>query len=234
MQSTSPLVRRLRHSALGTYTAYLAHGVRHPTLLRSRASATERASRLPGDPLIESPDWTTDFTMVIQASASDIWPWLVQMGYGRAGYYAWYRYDNGGVASADMIVPELQALAVGDVVPDGPRAREGFGVWRVVELLPDRALVLHSRREPWSGRELADRDPEACIDCSWAFVLSPIDDVRTRLHVRVRARFDHASARSKLLARLARLFFGLGDSVMENTMLDGIRERAERHGETTM
>ena len=150
---TAEAVHRFRHSALGTCAAYIAHGLRHPTLLRSHATRDDRAARLFGDELVDDPDWVTDFATDIDAAPADVWPWLVQMGYGRAGYYAWYRYDNGGVASADMIVPELQELAVGDTIPDGPRAREGFGVWRVVELVPRRALVLHSRRHPWTGEE---------------------------------------------------------------------------------
>lgn len=220
-------LHRLRHSALGTYAAYLAHGLRHPPLLRSSATAEERALRLPGDRLVCHPDWITDFTIEIRAPAIDIWPWLLQMGYGRAGYYGWYRYDNGGVASADIIVPELQHLAVGDIVPDGPDADAGFGVWRVEQLERDRALVLYSRREPFTGREIPRTSSAPCIECSWAFVLTPLDGERTRLHVRVRAIMRHATSTSRALTRAARLFFGFGDSVMENTMLDGIRRRAE-------
>jgi hypothetical protein len=143
------------------------------------------------------------------------------MGYGRAGYYGWYRYDNGGVASADMIVPQLQRLAVGDTIPDGPLANAGYGAWRVIQIVPERTLVLYSRRHPWSGREVVDETP--FIDCSWVFLLTPHAD-HTRLHVRVRATFE---GNRRVLAKLARVFFGVGDAVMENTMLDGIRARAE-------
>jgi hypothetical protein len=226
MQTPTDLVHRFRHSAFGTYAAYVAHGLRHPTLMRSQATQSERAAILDGDELVGEPDWVTDFSTEIRATADEVWPWLVQMGYGRAGFYGWYRYDNGGVASADVIVPALQNLAIGDVIPDGPRADAGFGVWRVAALVPERSVVLYSRRHPWTGYEIVGEEVEPFIDCSWAFVLTPLEGGRTRLHVRVRAAY-RASASNRVLARLARVFLGLGDSVMENTMLDGIRIRAE-------
>jgi proline iminopeptidase len=226
MQATSSFVDRIRHSAFGTYAAYLAHGLRHPALLRSQTADSLRDEVLAGDSLVRAPDWVTDFTTEIDADTADVWPWLVQMGYGRGGFYGWYRYDNGGVASADMIVRELQHLHVGDVIPDGPAAADGFGVWRVVDLEPERSLVLFSRRHPWTGLEIVAGGPEPFVECSWVFVLTPLAAGRSRLHVRVRATY-HASTSSRWLAKVARVFLGLGDSVMENTMLLGIRSRAE-------
>jgi hypothetical protein len=121
---------------------------------------------------------------------------------------------------------------VGDVIPDGPRARQGYGVWRVRALERDRAMVLFSRRRPMSGYELREGDQVApSIACSWAFVMRPEASARTRLHVRVRAHVEAGG--NPLVARLARWFFGLGDTVMENTMLDGIRERAEARSPST-
>lgn len=181
---------------------------------------------LDGDTLVRDPDWIADFTTEIGATADEVWPWLVQMGYGRGGFYGWYRYDNGGVASADVIVPALQRLATGDIIPDGPRAKAGFGVWRVVKLVPERSLVLFSRRQAWTGREVNFGEAEPFIECSWTFSLAPLDGGRTRLHVRVRAAY-RASSGHRVFAKLARLFLGVGDSVMENTMLEGIRIRAE-------
>lgn len=222
----SPFVRRAATSAFGTYAAYVAHGMRHPTLLVPNGTPADAARALPGDDLVTKPSWTTNFSTLIRAEPADVWPWIVQLGYGRAGWYTWYPLDNGGVASADVIVPSLQELAVGDVIPDGPRADEGYGVWRVRVLEPDRALVLFSRRQPMTGYELASADElAASIECSWAFVLLREAARQTRLHVRVRAKLH--SDGNTLTARLARWFFGIGDTVMENTMLDGIRERVE-------
>jgi hypothetical protein len=157
-----------------------------------------------------------------------VWPWLVQMGYGRAGYYTWYRYDNGGVPSATRIIPELQGLKVGDVVPDGPKVDQGFGVWRVVALDPPRALLLRSRRNLVDGREIPvdDTSDDAFVDCTWAFVLEEAPCETTKVLVRVRASL-HRVRRPALAGRAARLLFGVGDTVMERTLLEGLRQRVE-------
>jgi proline iminopeptidase len=225
-----PLTRAVKRAGLtatGTYAAYVAHGIRHPLLLRSSATLEERGQPLPGDPLVPRPDWVTDFAITIAAAPRQVWPWIVQLGYGRAGWYTWFPLDNGGVPSAEGIVPALQELVVGDVIPDGPRAAEGFGRWRVQALEPDRALVLFSRRNPFSGREIApgEAEPELFMEMSWVFALVESSPGQTRLQVRVRMR----SSVKSWVARAARLFFGLGDNAMENTMLAGIKERAERH-----
>jgi len=126
-------------------------------------------------------------------------------------------------------VPELQNLAVDDIIPDGPRAADGFGVWRVRELSPPHAMVLESRRTPLRNRELpADPTGSAIsLHVSWTFALAEMATRRSRLHVRVRARFDGKPWLGPI-ARAARVLFSLGEAVMEHTMLEGIRERAER------
>lgn len=221
-------LRRAGSTALGTYAAYTAYGLVHPRMARQSATAAERAAPLPGDELVPDATWRTDFAGDIAAPPAAVWPWLVQMGYGRGGYYTWYPLDNGGVASATEVVPELQRLAAGDLIPDGPRAAEGFGVWRVVALDPPRALVLHSRRDPVDGREIPAGDGGAAsfVDVSWAFALAEIAPGRTRLHVRVRGKFCGPRLQG-LAASAAQLLFGVGDNVMENSLLAGVRARAE-------
>ena len=75
--------------------------------------------------------------MSIRAPASAVWPWLVQMGWRRAGWYSYDRIDNDRIPSADRIMPELQELRPGDFVPEGP----GAG-WVVTTVEPGRLLVL--------------------------------------------------------------------------------------------
>jgi hypothetical protein len=53
-------------------------------------------------------------TITIRARPAEIWPWLVQMGCRRAGWYSYDGLDNGGVPSAERIVPELQRAEVGE------------------------------------------------------------------------------------------------------------------------
>jgi hypothetical protein len=136
-----------------------------------RRLGDEARRPLPGDELV--PDaklrWTHGVT--IRAGPADVWPWLVQMGCRRAGWYSYDGLDNGGSPSAERIVPELQRAAVGDVFPMTPTAEDGFVV-RAID--PGRALVLG--------------DPTG--SATWAFTLVPIDERTTRLVTRVRAGFD--------------------------------------------
>ena len=102
---------------------------------------------------------------------TEIWPSLVQMGCRRAGWYSHDGLDNGGVPSADRIVPELQRVEVGDVFPWTPNATDGFIV-RPVE--PERALILGGDAVP----------------VIWALVLQPIDEATTRLLARGRGSYE--------------------------------------------
>jgi hypothetical protein len=88
------------------------------------STADDRRRQLPGDELIEAPQVTTNHAKTIDAPTALVWPWLVQMGWGRGQWYTARWVDrllfprNG--PSADVIVPELQNLNVGDKVLDGP------------------------------------------------------------------------------------------------------------------
>lgn len=216
--------RSVATSAPGVYAAYLAHGLVRPSLLRRSVTPAEARAALPGDHLVPVPQWVATRGVTIAAPPHAVWPWLVQMGFGRAGWYSWYRFDNDGEPSADHLEPGLQELAVGDLVPDGPRAGEGLGVWRVAVLEADRALALYSCRHPVTGQEVDPLDPHAgpYVESGWAFALQQGGHGDTRLLVRVRAAVAPGWARP--------LFgvLGLADTVMEHTMLDGIRRRAER------
>jgi hypothetical protein len=100
----------------------------------------ERAAFLPGDAIIPSPKVQTDHAITIDAPPSGVWPWIVQMGWGRAGWYTARWVDrllfpaNG--PSADAVVPELQDVHVGTFIPDGPPETE-CGLY-VVELHKER------------------------------------------------------------------------------------------------
>jgi hypothetical protein len=126
---------------------------------------------LPGDELVADAriDWTHAVT--IRARPAEIWPWLVQMGCRRAGWYSYDGLDNGGASSAGRILREHQQLHVGSILPQTTTAQDRFVV-RGVE--PDHALVLG--------------DDAGAM--TWAFVLAPADDGGTRLITRSRATYD--------------------------------------------
>jgi len=141
---------------------------------------------LQGDDLL--PDAGGQMTDVIDIAAKPeaIWPWLVQMGCRRGGFYAIDWLDNGGTPSAREVHPELQRLAVGDVVPATPGGADGF---EVLAIQPNRALVLGGLFDVEAGAQLrfADPRPPRYWQVTWAFVLERLDDATTRLHVRARA-----------------------------------------------
>jgi hypothetical protein len=169
------------------------------------ADPREVAAVLPGDEIVTVPQYVATNAVTIGAPASAVWPWLVQMGaYTRAGWYAFDRLDNGGVPSARWIVPELQCLQVGDIMPTD-RGGGGF----VVEALdPDRSMVL------------TIRDPDGLT--SSALVLEPAPGGQTRLLVRLRLR-----TRRTPRGVGYRLVMELGHVPMALKMLNGIRARAE-------
>ena len=116
----------------------------------------------------------------IAAPPADVWPWLVQMGCNRAGWYSWDRLDNGGHVSADRIHPEWQQIAEGDrlaSVPDGSR-------WfRVALAEPERTLVLRASMTLPAAKPFDPEDdmPRAYIDSTWGFHLRPTPQGGTRL-----------------------------------------------------
>jgi hypothetical protein len=196
------------------------------------ATDEEVMAALPGDDIIKNPVWQTTHGITINAPASKIWPWLVQMGITRGGWYlsqrmdriVW-RIDN---PSVDQIVPELQHLKVGDIVPDSVNGTAHF---RVVEIVPERALVLHSRRHPvtgvWPDLEIAD--PGIYLDFSWSFVLSERDDGTTRLLLRSRSLVMNGHSPAPGLVRLVLPLVDLADFIYARQMLRGIQRRVLKH-----
>jgi hypothetical protein len=170
------------------------------------ATAEEVARRLPGDELLDTADIVATRAIEITAPPSAIWPWLVQMGPGRAGAYTYDWIENLfglDMHSADRIVPEWQQLKVGDVL----RIREDRPGMRVEILVPERLLSHRSEAGDWV----------------WTFTLEP-QNGSTRLISRNRIAMKGAAAGQ----RLGMLVMEPGSLVMERKMLLGIKRRAER------
>jgi hypothetical protein len=181
---------------------------------RTRWGATDAEVNrpLPGDDLVPRPDWSYTHAVTVRAPRAKVWPWLLQLGQGRGGFYSYERLEN--LVGCDIhnvreLRPELQDLHEGDVVR---LHRSGYGP-RVIELEPARALVL--------GGEPDARGSSA----TWSFHLVERPDGTTRLIERGR----HEMGRGPL----ARLGFGpyLVDPVgfvMSKRMLRTIKALAER------
>jgi hypothetical protein len=150
--------------------------------------AVQNERALPGDELI--PDAVGQFThsVVIGAPPDTIWPWLVQMGCQRAGFYSIDWLDNAGVPSAREIRLDLQQLHVGDRIPARPTSDDHFEVLRIEQ---NRALLLGGLFDVENQRQLpfSAARPGRYWHVSWAFVMEPLDAGRTRLYARVRGAF---------------------------------------------
>ena len=159
-----------------------------PRLLTWGATAEEVATTYPGDELVPDADGSV-FTMAttLPAPPEKVGPWLVQMGFGRAGWDSWDRLDNAGNPSADRIVPEWQGVQVGQRLIEASDGRN----WFTVELVdPNRALVLRTIIDLLSGRSVDPNGPlpRAYADGVWSFNLRPADGGQTRLVARSRGK----------------------------------------------
>jgi hypothetical protein len=200
-----------------------------PWHLRWGATDAEVQRSLPGDDLVPDPRWGNTQAITIRASAAEVWPWLVQIGYKRAG---WYSHDSIhrllGVAgsvdedrrSASRIVPELQHLGIGDSIEIAP----GMG-YTVVDIEPGRALVLQARIDmgAWRSLDAAEPLPDRYLDSSWVWFLDELDKGVTRLIVRNRT--DYGSGPLGVLGVVVPN--ELGSLVMQPETLRGIKQRAE-------
>ena len=204
----------------GREALVVAIGVRH-RISRWGATDVEVTCALAGDESVAGPGIASTRAIDIHAPAHVVWPWLVQMGWKRAGWYSYDMIDNGRTPSAEKIIPTLQSLHVGDLVPEGPEVG-----WTVSALEPDHLLLLDTHG-PMKGVDWVQRR-----DSSWLFLLTGIDAEHTRLLERSRTTLtmNHATLVGRLLATrlLASLVLAPGDFVMARRHMLGIKRRAER------
>jgi hypothetical protein len=197
---------------LAFFGAYAA-----PRLRSWGTTADELARVWPGDELVPDPGFVWTNAVTIARPASEVWPWLAQLGQARGGLYSYDWLENAvgcGVRSVNEVKPELQGrLAVGDRVirmaryaPYNPVARYD----------PGHALVLGGVKD--SDSQLQRGRPSS----TWAFIVEPTDRDSSRLVVRSRGR--------GLIARLQ----GPAQFVMQRKLMLGIKQRAERTGPRRM
>ncbi len=164
----------------GCSIGVVAFGVR-PRLLRWGATDEEVTVPYPGADIVPDGERAATMAVTIDAPPERVWPWLVQMGWNRGGWYSWDRLDNAGRPSATEIHPEWQHLATGDELrASSPRGL--LAPWRVAVLEPNRFLGLHKLTD-LRGRSLDPRQPRpsACMEGLWGFQLNEQPGGRCRL-----------------------------------------------------
>ncbi len=171
-----------------------------PWQLTWGATDAEVARRLPSDDLVTRPTFDATRAITLEAPPEQVWPWLVQIGLTRAGWYSYDLLDNLGRPSATEIIPELQHLHPGDIVPMSPDGKQGMAVLSVDA---PSSMV-------WG-------EPGGT---TWAWQLDETDTGGTRLVTHVRSRylwFSPSIAFSMLVE--------FGDIWMMRKMLLNLRER---------
>lgn len=214
--------------------------------LHSGASWEEYRKPFPGDQVITRPDVEITNAISINAPAEKIWPWLVQMGYYRGGWFTdstWKDWDylpdkvmryfvrkeaeKSGYGHRDaptsvQIVPEFQDLKVGDIVLDGP---PGTAYFTVTDIEPNKRMVLYSDTHlrflfPKSIRE----NPSMGVggEFTWGFFLEPIDSTHTRLLLRTRG-----TVRPWWYRIFVQVTIPIANIFLARKMLGGIKLRSE-------
>jgi hypothetical protein len=141
--------------------------------------------------------------VTIHASVENIFPWIVQMGVNRAGWYSYDLLDNLARPSAEVILPEHQNIQVGDVVPMSPDGKQGM--W-----------VKDFRSNEWMLWW------DKLGDTSWVWGTYPYDEASSRLVTRVRVKYRWFSP-----AILFNLLIEFFDILMMRKCMLGIKRRAE-------
>jgi diacylglycerol O-acyltransferase len=186
------------------------------------ASVEEARAPLPGDDVV--PHATGDVTQAVTIGAPPeaVWPWLAQMGSGRAGWYT-YPWIEGGHPDPDRIHSQYQHITEGDLIPDSPDATI---TWTVAAAEKPRLLVYATARRLWTQRNVNPDGPGTATwyRGSWAFVLRPADAGCTRLIVRWRHQLVAAHPGLDPVTQFALL---AGHAFMGRKQLRGIRQRAQ-------
>lgn len=199
---------------------------------------------MPGDELIPHPMMETTHAITVQASADEIWPWLVQMGMDRGGWYSdpeWWDslaervlwsflnsdektgYSIRDEPSADRIIGRFQNLKVGDVILDGP---PGTAFFTVAAMEKNRALAFYSNSHvryiiPHTLRNNPNMNIQG--EFSWVFILDGIDSGATRVILRTRINYG-----PRLFRVVTRPFYWPIDFVLARKTLLGIKWRVEQ------
>ena len=193
-----------------------------PRYSRWNATMLEASESMPGDEYVPESKSLLTLAVTVNAEPESIWPWLVQLGCGRGGWYSYDLLDNGGVASAEGIIPEHQSIAVGDKVAAVPGGSMSFPV-SMVE--PNRLLVLGGTLDTANNQSVEPGQPlpEKYFGGSQIYRLVPVAEGKTRLIFRNRMTWNSSRV-------LSLVYRGIVEPITYNMgrrMLLNLKWRAE-------
>jgi hypothetical protein len=195
-----------------------------PRLRRWGATDQEVGRSLPGDDLVPQSRAGYTQAITVRAPVAAVWPWLLQIGQGRGGFYSYEALENlvgCDIHNADWILPEFQELQAGD----GVRLHPKVPAIPVAVLEPKKTLLLYSSEAIGQKPDRAAETTEY-FATTWLFQVEALADGDTRLLSRYRLgyapRFGNDLAYRGFVEPIA--------AVMQRKMLLGIKARAEAAG----
>jgi hypothetical protein len=199
------------------YTAIIITGliviyllVIRPWHLQWGATKNESMLQLPGDSIVQKPDFNGTRGISIHSTPELIWQWIIQIGSKRAGWYSIDWMDNAGIKSSNKILPEFQIIEVGQFIPFTPDQKNGM--W--VKEFKEYEYIL------WTDKE---------SKASWLWQLNPSENRTTRLLTRLRTKYNW-----KGIWIIYYILYDIGDIIMMSKCMKGIKERAENEFKTQL
>jgi hypothetical protein len=169
---------------------------------------------MPGDDIVSRARFNATRAITINVAPERVWPWIAQLGYGRAGFYTYDLVDNAGERSADRVIEEYQHIKVGDLIPMFHDSHGLAVAYKIDSLQRNKSMV-------WVHKPHEDEAP----DSTWSWQLVKLPGGGTRLVTRMKQDYRWESPK---LAVFNVILMEFGDFAMERRMLRGIKGRAER------
>ena len=174
-----------------------------PWQLRWGATDEEVSQCLPGDDIVQEPSFNATRAVTIKAESQNIYPWIVQMGLKRAGWYSYDLLDNLGKKSSSKILEEYQNIKIGDLIPMSPDGKSGL--W-VKDFDKDHWMLWWDKKG----------------DTSWVWMINSEKNNTCRMIIRVRIKYRWFS-----LSVIFNLLIEFFDMPMMRKCMFGIKKRAE-------
>jgi hypothetical protein len=204
---------RLLLDTLSAVPIWAASPLLRPWHMRWGTAHAEVSGPMPGDDIVPRARFNATRAISIARPQQDVWPWIVQLGYRRAGFYTYDLVDNAGERSADRIIDAYQDVKVGDLIPMFHESH-GLAIAYRVDSFQVNDWML------WVHRPHEDDPP----DSTWSWRLTPLPGGATRLVTRMKQDYRWRTPR---LATFNLILMEFGDFAMERRMLKGIKARAE-------
>ncbi|MBT8183214.1 MAG: hypothetical protein KJN76_00110 [Eudoraea sp.] len=194
--------------------------------IRSRwgMSKSDVMQTFPADDLIPGPKSSFTHGVIIQAPASDVWPWIAQIGQGRGGFYSYEALENLSglnIYNSDRVLPQYQNPKVGDTIPFGPK-----DAYPIVYCDPGKGMAIENQYD-FDTKKTFDPEissPANYLQLTWLWYVEPLDNKTSRFISRNRVTYS-SSTKTNIMFKV------LMEPVvfaMDRKMCLGIKKRAER------